>query len=116
MPSLTGLSLPALMSEKLPDTNSTNQEARRAVYDFTRWAHKVRRVVTPDAGSWERAGELLGEIRQREPHLRSKLPTVWNDVLIALSARHVGAMVVTHNARDFELLRHYLRFDLHISS
>ncbi len=72
--------------------------------------------MTPDVGAWERAGERLSEIRQKEPPLRSKIPTLWNDLLIALCARQVGAMVVTHNARDLALLRRYFRFDLHILS
>ena len=95
---------------------ATNQAARRAVLELVRRAHRVRRVVTPGASDWEHAGEHLGEIRRREPHLRSKIRTLWNDLLIALCARQVGAMVVTHNARDFELLRRYLRFNLHILS
>jgi predicted nucleic acid-binding protein len=95
---------------------TTNQAARRAVADFIRRGHKVARVVAPDAGSWESAGECLCEIRRREPHLRSKIPTLWNDLLIALSGRQVGAMVVTQNARDFALLRRYLEFDLDILS
>lgn len=95
---------------------ATNQAARRAVHDFVRRAHGVGRVVTPSAGDWERAGQLVAEIRQREPRLRSKIPTLWNDVLIALSARQIGATVVTQNVRDFELLLRYLRFDLHILS
>ncbi len=125
-----GLFSPAsrTLQDKLPRTylssvvaaellaGATNQEGRRAVAYFIRRAHRVARVVTPDAGSWERAGEHLGEIRRREPHLRSKIPTLWNDLLIALSGRQMGAMVVTQNARDFELLRRYLRFDLHILS
>jgi len=117
-----------LLQEKLPRTylasvvsaellaGATNLAARKAVLDFLRWAHRVRRVVTPDASAWERAGEIFGEIRREEPQLRSKIPTLWNDLLIALCARQVGATAVTQNARDFELLRRYLRFDLHILS
>jgi len=93
---------------------ATSPAARRAVLEFIRRAHKVHRVVTPDAGAWERAGEILAKIRTAEPDLRSKLPSLWNDVLIALSARQIGAVVVTRNARDFELIRRYHRFDLHI--
>ncbi len=125
-----GLFSPAhrILQEKLPRTflssvvsaellaGATNRAAKRAVRDFTRKAHGVRRVVAPDAGAWERAGELLGDIQVREPHFRSKIPRLWNDLLIALCARQVGAMVVTQNARDFELLRRYFRFDLHILS
>jgi predicted nucleic acid-binding protein len=95
---------------------ATSQPARRAVHDFIRRAHKVRRVVTPSASTWERAGDHFADIRRKEPHLRSKIPSLWNDLLIALCAKQVGAMVVTHDAQDFTLLRRYLRFDLHTFS
>lgn len=36
---------------------------------------------------------------------------LWNDALIALSARQIGATVVTRNVRDFALLRRYARFE-----
>ena len=90
------------------------EKARRTVHDVTQWAHRVGRMVTPGPGAWERAGDILGEIRRKEPHLRSKVPRIWNDVLIALCARQIGATVVAHNARDFELLRRYLRFDVQV--
>ena len=123
-----GLFCPAfrILQEKLPRTHlasvvsaellagAITPAARRVVLDFIRLAHGVHRVVVPSADSWERAGVLLGEIRQKEPSLRSKLPTLWNDLLIALSARQIGATVVTGDIRDFELLRRYLRFNLHI--
>ena len=126
----SGLFSPAfrMIQESLPRTHlasvvsaellvgATTPAARRAVLTFILRVHTVRRVVTPDAGTWERAGELLGRIRQDEPHLRSKIPTLWNDLLIALSARQIGAIVVTQNARDFTLIRRYLRFDLQILS
>jgi predicted nucleic acid-binding protein len=38
---------------------ATNDRARRAVHQFTRWAHRVGRVVTPTATSWQRAGDVL---------------------------------------------------------
>jgi len=72
--------------------------------------------MTHAASAWERAGGLLGEIRRKEPKLRGKIPTLWNDLLIVLSARQVGAMVVTHDAQNFKLLRRYVRFDLQILS
>jgi predicted nucleic acid-binding protein len=93
---------------------ATSETARRAVHQFTRWAQRVGRVVTPSAASWERAGDVLGQIRRKEPNLRSKVPSLWNDLLIALSARQIGALVVTSNRVDFETLRRYLRFDLRV--
>jgi len=91
---------------------ATTEAARQAIDQFTRWAHRVGRVVTPSASAWERAGDVLGKIRVNRPDLRSRVHTLWNDVLIALSARQIGGRVVTSNMRDFELFSRYLRFDL----
>jgi predicted nucleic acid-binding protein len=90
---------------------ATVEIARRAVQDLTVWSHRVGRVVTPTAASWERAGDVLGRLRRNEPALRSKATILWNDLLIALSARQIGATVVTENLGDFELLRRHVRFD-----
>lgn len=94
----------------------TNEAARRAVSELTRRANQVRRVVTPQAASWDRAGEVLARIRLKEPHLRSKLRTLWNDVLVTLCAREIGARLVTYDAADFVLIRRYLGFELHLLS
>lgn len=91
---------------------ATADIARRAVQELTLWSHRVDRVVTPTAASWDRAGDVLGRLRQREPGFRSKIVYLWNDLLIALCARQIGATVVTENLRDFELLRRYVSFDL----
>jgi predicted nucleic acid-binding protein len=44
--------------------------------------------------------------------MRDKIARLWNDALIALSARQIGASVVTGNVGEFELLRRFVRFDL----
>jgi len=87
-------------------------EARRAVAALMRAARRVGRLVTPTFRSWLRAGEVMAVIRRREPRHASKLPRLWNDVLIAVSATQIGATVVSANRRDFELARRYLSFAL----
>ncbi len=42
----------------------------------------------------------------------ARSPSLVNDVLIALSARMIGATVVTGNARDFAAIREIRRFKL----
>lgn len=91
---------------------ATTRTSMRAVREFTMWAHDVRRVVAPSADSWDRAGDVLARIGIREPRLRTKVPGLWKDLLVALSARQIGATVVTDNVDDFEILRRYVRFDL----
>ena len=85
---------------------------RLAVRDLVEQFDRLRRIVTPDARSWNLAGDVLGDIRRREPSLRTKVANLWNDALIALSARQIGASVVTGNVKDFELLHRFVSFEL----
>lgn len=91
---------------------ATDQIGRRVVLELFDQFQRLGRVVTPDARSWNVAGDVLAELRRREPGLRARIASLWNDALIALSARQVGASLVTHNVKDFELLRRSVPFDL----
>jgi len=48
---------------------------------------RVGRVVTPSHGHWKDAGGMLAKVLQDRPDLKSKLPALVNDCLLALSAR-----------------------------
>lgn len=89
-----------------------HEGARRAVNEFSRRAQRVGRMVTPSREAWDRAGDLLAEMWRSEPRLRTKVSQLWNDALIALCARQLGAALVTRDAEDYELLRRYLVFRL----
>ena len=91
---------------------AVDQTGRSVVLALTDRFDRLGRVVTPEARSWSLAGDVLGDIRRGEPGLRDKIASLWNDALIALSARQIGASVVTANVADFELLRRFVRFDL----
>ena len=89
-----------------------DERGRRAVRDLTDRFDRLGRVVTPNAESWSAAGDVLGQVRQREPGSRDRVRGLWNNALLALSVRQVGAVLVTGNVRDFELLRRFVRFEL----
>jgi tRNA(fMet)-specific endonuclease VapC len=84
--------------------------ARRAVLSFTDGFGRVGRMVAPTAQSWNQAGDVLARIAWTRPDLTDTVLHLWNDTLIALSARQVGATVVTDNVDDFALLREYVDF------
>jgi len=105
--------LSAVVSAELR-AGALDNTARRAVERLTLAAHRVGRTVVPSARTWERAGDVLSRIHRTQPELRSKLRTLWNDLLIALSARELGARLVTQDAADFEMLRRYTGFELSI--
>ena len=91
---------------------AVDETGRSVVLELTDRFDRLGRIVTPEARSWSLAGDVLGDIRRREPGMRDKIARLWNDALIALSARQIGASVVTGNVGDFELLRRFVRFDL----
>ena len=76
---------------------------------------RVGRVVTPTHRVWKDAGSVLARASDSLPGFRSKLAGGFmNDVLIALSARAIGAAVVTRNAEDFQMIRDLRSFELEL--
>jgi predicted nucleic acid-binding protein len=69
-------------------------------------------VFFPGLWEWRRAGEILERIRRSRGYDAKKLRDLHFDALIALTARAVGAVVITCNRVDFEVLRAEERFEL----
>jgi predicted nucleic acid-binding protein len=59
----------------------------------------------PSAADWWEAGSLVRIIGDRQDWDINKRREFQNDALIALTARHHGATIVTANRSDFELLQ-----------
>src|SRR5262245_60747491 len=74
---------------------------RRSVAGLVAPFERLGRVVVPTAGSWNDAGDALARMARREPALRARIRILWNDALIALAARQIGATLVTQNLDDF---------------
>lgn len=63
------------------------------------------RIVTPDYGSWKRAGEIISELVERRRMSPNGIGRSFpNDVLIAVSCRAGGHTLITGNIGDFELI------------
>lgn len=75
---------------------------------------RVGRVVTPSFQDWKDAGRLVARVTHREPGRKSKVQQMVNDILLALSARRIGADLFTFNRDDFDLIRRYLVFSLEV--
>lgn len=69
-------------------------------------------VITPTEKVWLESGRILSQLSQKKGYLPDKLSNLHFDVLIALSARSVGALVVTANRRDFEEIKRIRDFKL----
>jgi len=60
------------------------------------------RIITPTERHWLRSAEILSRIGGRKGYGQHKLREMAFDALIALSAREIGATLITLNREDFE--------------
>jgi len=73
---------------------------------------RAGRTISPSANAWHRSGDLLSEMAMQEGLEVGRVSKAFaNDVLLALSCREAGCLLVTSNVRDFERIRRYVHFD-----
>jgi predicted nucleic acid-binding protein len=73
---------------------------------------RANRTITPSADAWHRSGDLLAEMARQEGLEIVRLSKAFaNDVLLALSCREAGCVLVTDNERDFQRIRRFVQFD-----
>ena len=74
---------------------------------------RAGRTITPSADGWHRSGDLLAEMATQEGLELAQVSKAFaNDVLLALSCREAGCVLVTDNERDFRRIRRFVQFDL----
>jgi predicted nucleic acid-binding protein len=81
---------------------------RKFVFELSRQCQ----VVTPTEQHWLKAAEILNRLRRREHYEAVKVRELAFDVLIALSARSIGASVITTNHADFQTIQREVPFHL----
>jgi predicted nucleic acid-binding protein len=81
--------------------------ARARVAKAVRPLERAGRVIAPTQADWAQSGVVQGRIWDDHPSWRTK--SLQNDLLIVCTARRIGAIIVTENTKDFDLIRPYLR-------
>jgi predicted nucleic acid-binding protein len=94
--------------------NAADQRTKELLVEFVTRLERADRMVTPTYDDWVQAADIVTKIWGKDRSWRSKLPLLLNDILIALSARRIGATLLTYNAKDFNLIRKYKHFALRI--
>ena len=73
---------------------------------------KANRAITPSTDAWHKSGALLAEMARREGlEVARASKSFGNDILLALSCRETGCVLVTDNERDFQRIRRFVQFD-----
>lgn len=64
----------------------------------------AHRILVPDRNVWREAGILAGLLARLEQYGKSERRKALNDALILLTAAKSGCVVLTRNAKDFDML------------
>jgi predicted nucleic acid-binding protein len=73
---------------------------------------RAGRTIAPSADAWHRSGNLLADMaRQDGLEIASVSKSFAHDILLALSCREAGCVLVTANERDFARIRRFVSFD-----
>ncbi|HEV2232259.1 MAG TPA: type II toxin-antitoxin system VapC family toxin [Terriglobia bacterium] len=82
--------------------------------EFLRALERNHPILTATEKNWLESGRILGQIRADKGISTDKLRDLHFEVLIALTARSHGALLITSDRFDFELIRAYRKFQLEI--
>ncbi len=104
--------LSAIVAQELRAGIKTARD-RRALerYVLTVFA-RANRVVVPSTRAWHESGDVLSDMVQKNGLELSRVSKAFaNDILLALSCRESGCVLVTDNERDFARIRRFTRFE-----
>ena len=85
-----------------------SREMKKFVDDLA----KNLRIVAPNEREWIQSGRIVNRLVAAKGFDIHKTREIHFDVLIALTARRIGACLITCNVDDFTAIREYLDFHL----
>jgi len=73
----------------------------------------VGRLIVPNDEDWRQTGGIIAKSRKKYGYDSTYLSRLQNDILIACSARRIGAFVLTKNEKDFVRIREFVNFRIY---
>ncbi len=99
-----------VVAELLAGTLTPRDELRLR-QDLLRPFERRGRIVTPSPATWDSLGSAIAHLVRTEGLVLRQMPRSFMlDILLAASARDLGATYVTHNRRDAERIARVLPF------
>jgi predicted nucleic acid-binding protein len=89
---------------------------QRLLQRLERAFERAGRILTPTRAVFADAGDVLRRLQADRGYRIGASHSIANDVLIALSARSIGATVVTQNEGDYRAIQAVTPFRLAIAS
>lgn len=86
---------------------------RQEIRLLTAWRDRfiqLQRIIVPTVASLVLIGEACLQLK-KAGKLDPSHPKHYNDVAISAAARQIGAIVITKNAKDFQIIQSVIDFD-----
>jgi predicted nucleic acid-binding protein len=104
--------LSAVVAQELRAGVRRNEDRKALQRHVLAVFQRAERVIVPSADTWARSGDVLSRMATQEGLEIGRVSKSFaNDVLLALSCREAGCVLVTGNERDFARIRRYSPFD-----
>ena len=104
--------LSAIVAQELRAGTRTERDRKALERYVLNVFARANRVVVPSLRAWHQSGDVLSAMARKDG---LELPRVskafGNDILLALSCRESGCVLVTDNERDFARIRRFTQFD-----
>ncbi len=81
---------------------------------FVRAFQRTNRIISPSIENYREAGNIMAKLQHRHGFQIKKIMGLSHDILIALTARTIGATLVTSNRQDFEMLQDLCHFQIQV--
>jgi predicted nucleic acid-binding protein len=73
---------------------------------------RAHRVIVPSTSAWHLSGDIVAAMARTEGLEIARMSKAFaNDILLAVSCREAGCVLVTANTRDFHRIRRYVTFE-----
>lgn len=102
----------AVVAQELRAGARTSRDRRALERHVLRVYERAHRVITPSDNAWDASGDVLAQMAQKDGLEIARVSKAFgNDILLALSCREAGCVLITDNVRDFARIRRLLRFE-----
>jgi predicted nucleic acid-binding protein len=104
--------LSAVVAQELRAGIQRPRDLRALDRHVLRVYERAARTITPSASAWHRSGDVLAQMARKEGLEVARVSKAFaNDVLLAVSCREAGCVLITDNLRDFRRIRRFVDFE-----
>ena len=104
--------LSVIVAQELRAGIRRRRERRMLDRNVLQLFERANRIIAPTVDSWHKSGDVFAAMARKEGLEIGRISKAFaNDVLLALSCRAAGCVLVTDNERDFRRIRRFTSFE-----